>query len=60
MNMTFREFCRLQKAAGMTNKDVERLMGVSDQTVVNWRHGYTRIPRSVQVLIRQMAAKGQT
>jgi DNA-binding transcriptional regulator YiaG len=53
--MTSQEFCRLQQAAKLKNRDVERLMGVSDQTVINWRRGYSRIPGAVQVVIRQMA-----
>ena len=57
--MTSHEFCRLQRVAGMKNKDVQRVMGVSDQTVVNWRKGYSRIPTAVQVLIRQMATQGR-
>ena len=53
--MTSHEFVRLQRVAGMKNKDVERMCGVSDQTVINWRKGYTRIPVPVQTLIRQQA-----
>lgn len=53
--MTSHEFVRLQRVAGMKNKDVERMCGVSDQTVINWRKGYTRIPAAVQTLIRQQA-----
>ena len=53
--MTSQEFQRLQAAARLKNKDVQRLFGVSDQTVINWRKGYTRIPLSVQTLIRQLA-----
>ena len=53
--MTSQEFQRLQRVAGMKNKDVERMFGVSDQTVINWRKGYTRIPAAVQILIRQWA-----
>lgn len=41
----------------MKNRDVETTMGVSDQTVVNWRKGYSRIPVAVQVLIRQLATQ---
>ena len=55
--MTTHEFQRLQAAARMKNSDVERMFGVSDQTVINWRKGYTRIPVSVQTLIRQAADK---
>lgn len=43
----------------MKNHDVQRMCGVSDQTVINWRRGYTRIPVSVQTLIRQQAEKGK-
>lgn len=57
--MTSQEFQRLQRAAGMKNKDVERMCGVSDQTVINWRKGYTRIPLPVQTLIRLWAEKGK-
>lgn len=53
--MTSQEFCRLQQEAKLKNRDVERVMGVSDQTVINWRRGYSRIPGAVQVVIRQMA-----
>ena len=53
------EFVRLQKQAGMKNKDVERMAGVSDQTVINWRKGYSRIPLSVQTLIRLKAGEGK-
>lgn len=55
--MTSSEFVRLQREAGMKNKDVQGAMGVSDQTVINWRRGYTRIPVAVQVLIRQLASQ---
>lgn len=57
--MTSQEFVRLQKEAGMKNRDVESVMGVSDQTVVNWRKGYSRIPVAVQTLIRQLARERQ-
>lgn len=55
--MTSHEFCRLQREAGMKNRDVQATMGVSDQTVVNWRKGYSRIPVAVQTLIRQLATQ---
>lgn len=57
--MTSQEFQRLQAAARMKNQDVQRMFGVSDQTVINWRKGYTRIPLSVQTLIRQQAEKAK-
>lgn len=53
--MTSQEFQRLQQAAGMKNQDIQRMCGVSDQTVINWRKGYTRIPGSVAQLIRLKA-----
>lgn len=53
--MTSQEFQSLQKDAGMKNQDVERMFGVSDQTVINWRKGNTRIPLAVQTLIRMKA-----
>lgn len=58
--MTSQEFQRLQAAARMKNQDVQRMFGVSDQTVINWRKGYTRIPLSVQTLIRQQAEQQNT
>lgn len=58
-SVTSHEFCRLQRLAGMKNRDIETVMGVSDQTVVNWRKGYSRIPVAVQVLIRQLAKSRQ-
>lgn len=54
--MTSQEFQRLQAAAGMKNKDVQRVFNVSDQTVINWRKGYTRIPGAVAWAIRTMAS----
>lgn len=58
--MTSQEFQRLQAAARMKNQDVQRMFGVSDQTVINWRKGYTRIPLSVQTLIRLWAEQQNT
>lgn len=57
--MTSQEFQRLQAAARMKNKDVESMAGVSDQTVINWRKGYARIPKAVQTLIRQRAEQAK-
>lgn len=37
----------------MKNRDIEAWFAVSDQTVVNWRHGYSRIPESVLILMRR-------
>jgi len=58
--MNNNEFVRLQRQAGMKNKDVERIAGVSDQTVINWRKGHTRIPLAVQTLIRLEAERRKT
>ena len=49
--MTSQEFQAAQRAAGMKNRDVEVLCGVSDQTVINWRKGYSRVPGAVAALI---------
>lgn len=53
--MTSQEFQRLQTAAKLKNADIQSRFQVSDQTVINWRKGYTRIPAAVQILIRQWA-----
>lgn len=58
--MTSQEFQSLQRQARMKNHDVQRMCGVSDQTVINWRKGYTRIPAPVQILIRQWAEQRRT
>ena len=52
--MTSHEFVRAQLDLGMKNKDVQRMFEVSDQTVVNWRKGYTRVPGAVAWAIRQL------
>lgn len=49
--MTSQEFQAAQKAAGMKNRDVQALCDVSDQTVINWRKGYSRVPGAVAALI---------
>lgn len=56
--MTSHEFRRLQAALRMKNRDMERLFEVSDQTVVNWRRGYSRIPAAVAIVIRQLFNQG--
>lgn len=53
------EFRTLQARARLLNRDVERVFGVSDQTVINWRHGHTRIPESAAALIRIIARGGE-
>jgi len=57
--MTSDEFQNIQSALNLTNRDLERLFDVSDQTVVNWRKGYTRIPLAVKTLIRMWMEKGK-
>jgi hypothetical protein len=52
--MTSQEFRTAQAALRLKNHDIQRMFDVSDQTVVNWRHGYTRIPGAVAWSIRQM------
>lgn len=52
--MTSQEFKAAQEALQLKNRDIERLFHVSDQTVVNWRQGYTRVPGAVAWAIRQM------
>ena len=39
----------------MKNRDVQTLCGVSDQTVINWRKGYSRVPGAVAALILMKA-----
>lgn len=56
--MTSNEFCRLQAALKLKNRDLEVMFEVSDQTVVNWRRGYSRIPAAVAIVIRQMMPPG--
>lgn len=46
------EFLTIQRELNLTNQELEDMLGVSDQTIVNWRHGYTRIPRSVALIMR--------
>lgn len=57
--MTSHEFCRLQAALKLKNRDLEVMFEVSDQTVVNWRKGYSRIPAAVAIVIREHLARTQ-
>ena len=50
--MTSHEFRRLQAALQLKNRDLERLFEVSDQTIINWRRGYSRIPAAAAIVIR--------
>lgn len=50
--MTSHEFRRLQAALRLKNRDLERMFEVSDQTIINWRRGYSRIPAAVAIVIR--------
>lgn len=47
------EFRCLQAELELRNRDIEDWFGVSDQTVVNWRHGYSRVPESVLIVLRR-------
>lgn len=47
------EFRRLQAELELRNRDIEDWFCVSDQTVVNWRHGYSRVPESVLIVLRR-------
>ena len=58
--MTPQELCSLQRAAGMKNNDLQSMCGVSDQTIINWRKGYTRIPGAVAQLLRMAAERVKT
>jgi hypothetical protein len=58
--MTSQEFQRAQADLGLRNHDIQRMFDVSDQTVVNWRHGYTRIPGAVAWAIRQLLEAART
>lgn len=51
------EFRKLQAALELKNRDIEDWFGVSDQTVVNWRHGYSRVPESVLIVMRRELAE---
>lgn len=50
--MTSHEFRRIQSALKLKNRDLERMFEVSDQTIINWRRGYSRIPAAVAMVIR--------
>lgn len=50
--MTSHEFRRLQAVLQLKNRDLERMFEVSDQTIINWRRGYSRIPAAVAIVIR--------
>lgn len=52
--MTSHEFVRAQAVLKMKNRDLEGLFGVSDQTIVNWRKGYTKVPGAVAWAIRSL------
>jgi DNA-binding transcriptional regulator YiaG len=54
--MQSREFRELQSQAGLKNRDLERLFQVSDQTVINWRRGHTRIPGAAAALLLHLAS----
>lgn len=58
--MTSQEFKAAQAALRLKNRDVQSMFEVSDQTVVNWRQGYTRIPGAVAWSIRALLAAAKT
>lgn len=58
--MTSHEFVRAQAVLRMKNKDMQGLFGVSDQTIVNWRKGYSRVPGSVAWAIRTLLKQAKT
>ena len=57
--MTSHDFVRAQAVLKLKNKDVERMFTVSDQTVINWRKGYSRVPGAVAWAIREQLAKAK-
>lgn len=54
--MSPEELRDLQDRMGWLNRNVEALLGVSDQTVINWRQGHTAIPTSAGAVLRAFAA----
>lgn len=58
--MTSHEFVRAQAVLKMKNRDFEGIFGVSDQTIINWRKGYTKVPGAVAWAIRSMLNQVKT
>lgn len=58
--MTSHEFVRAQAVLKMKNRDMQSIFGVSDQTIVNWRKGYTKVPGAVAWAIRSLLNKAKT
>jgi DNA-binding transcriptional regulator YiaG len=58
--MTSHEFVRAQAVLKLKNRDLEGMFGVSDQTIVNWRKGYSRVPGAVAWAIRTMLEQAKT
>lgn len=52
--MTAEQFRQAQAQLGKTNRELQELFAVSDQTIVNWRQGHTRIPGAVAAALRLM------
>ena len=50
--MTSHEVVRAQAVLKLKNRDLQGMFGVSDQTIVNWRKGYSRVPGAVAWAIR--------
>jgi DNA-binding transcriptional regulator YiaG len=60
MQMTSHEFVRSQAVLKMKNRDMQSIFGVSDQTIVNWRKGYTKVPGAVAWAIRSLLKQVKT
>ena len=58
--MTSHEFVRAQAVLKLKNRDLQGMFGVSDQTIVNWRKGYSRVPGAVAWAIRTMLEQAKT
>lgn len=53
--MTPDQFKALQHMLGLTNRALEIMLNVSDQTVTNWRNGHSRIPGSAAMLLHYLS-----
>jgi transposase len=60
MQMTSHEFVRSQAVLKMKNRDMQSIFGVSDQTIINWRKGYTKVPGAVAWAIRSLLKQVKT
>lgn len=55
--MTAEQFTTAQENLRLSNKDIESMFQVSDQTVINWRKGNTRVPAAVAIVMGDLSAK---